>query len=238
MDQHLAQFLLVEPFNPPFWVPAPPYGRHTRQKVFKDELSDSLEALLGAAWLHSPLTAIKLGMTLQLPLGGYDMWSEREVPERDFEGQVGLDAHLAKLEEVERRLGHRFKDRYILLRALTHTSFGELDYERLEFLGDAVVEYVSLPLLRQEPPELTKCRLDSCFVVNRLYHLHPNMPPGHISLLKAVVVCNSSMAFQAVRKLCVVPAIRQFGHEASFARSVQEMDRFDETRYHDSVWLM
>jgi ribonuclease-3 len=53
------------------------------------------------------------------------------------------------IETLEERLGYRFKDRRRLERALTHRSFayenrepGLQDYERLEFLGDAVLGFV------------------------------------------------------------------------------------------------
>lgn len=40
---------------------------------------------------------------------------------------------------LRRRLGHRFGDQALLERALTHRSFGAAHNERLEFLGDAVL---------------------------------------------------------------------------------------------------
>jgi len=49
------------------------------------------------------------------------------------------------LDDLQRRLGHRFVDPTLLERALTHRSWAhdqtppERDYERLEFLGDAVL---------------------------------------------------------------------------------------------------
>ncbi|NLH82380.1 MAG: ribonuclease III [Phyllobacteriaceae bacterium] len=46
------------------------------------------------------------------------------------------------LEAVEDRLGHRFADRDLLVRALTHTSAAHVaadSYQRLEFLGDRVL---------------------------------------------------------------------------------------------------
>ena len=56
----------------------------------------------------------------------------------------------SSLEVLEGRIGYHFKDRYLLECALTHTSFANeqkihryKDYERLEFLGDAVLEMVS-----------------------------------------------------------------------------------------------
>ena len=59
----------------------------------------------------------------------------------------------SSLEVLEGRIGYHFKDRYLLECALTHTSFANeqkihryKDYERLEFLGDAVLEMVSTKL--------------------------------------------------------------------------------------------
>lgn len=39
-------------------------------------------------------------------------------------------------------LGHRFADPRLLTRALTHSSAGKPDYERLEFLGDRVLGFI------------------------------------------------------------------------------------------------
>src|SRR6058998_2936494 len=53
------------------------------------------------------------------------------------------------LDEIQRRLGYRFRRSSLLIEALTHKSYlneaketGELDNERLEFLGDAVLDLV------------------------------------------------------------------------------------------------
>lgn len=59
--------------------------------------------------------------------------------------------------ELERRLGHRFRDPALLLQALTHPSWANEhppapDHERLAFLGDAVLGLVvSERLLGQDP---------------------------------------------------------------------------------------
>lgn len=44
------------------------------------------------------------------------------------------------LQSLQQRLGHVFADPALLQRAVTHKSFGADHYERLEFLGDAVLE--------------------------------------------------------------------------------------------------
>lgn len=84
------------------------------------------------------------------------------------------------LEELEGRIGYRFQDRYLLDCALTHTSFANeqkikayKDYERLEFLGDAVLEMVSSAFLYKEYPEKRE---------------------GELTKLRASLVCEPSLA--------------------------------------------
>ena len=71
------------------------------------------------------------------------------------------------LSDLEARLGHKFAARALLLRALTHRSWahehGTTDNERLEFLGDAVLQMaITLHLLERFPEraegELSKIR--------------------------------------------------------------------------------
>ena len=55
--------------------------------------------------------------------------------------------------EAESRIGYEFQNRSLLIQALTHPSYGSdhhtPHYQRLEFLGDAVLElYVSEALYR------------------------------------------------------------------------------------------
>ena len=85
----------------------------------------------------------------------------------------------AALQEVERRLGYLFRDRSLLVRALTHRSFanerGEQapDNEVLEFLGDAVLGLVvSDPLCRR----------------------HPYFSEGQVSKLKSFLVSASTLS--------------------------------------------
>ena len=52
-----------------------------------------------------------------------------------------------RLDALQARLGHRFADERLLQRALTHRSFGADHNERLEFLGDAVLNLAVSTLL-------------------------------------------------------------------------------------------
>lgn len=69
----------------------------------------------------------------------------------------------ADFEAVERALGHCFRDRGLLEQALTHRSFGTPHNERLEFLGDGVLNCVIALLLyarlgRASEGELSRLR--------------------------------------------------------------------------------
>lgn len=89
--------------------------------------------------------------------------------------QLKLEAKLAIAEEV---LGHRFADRTLLQRALTHPSAvedrdPELYYERLEFLGDSIVGFV---------------------IAEELYGRFPGMTEGGMTRIKVSVVSGHTMA--------------------------------------------
>lgn len=56
-------------------------------------------------------------------------------------------SNAAALKALQKRLGHQFESQALLSRALTHRSFGADHNERLEFLGDAVLNLAVSGLL-------------------------------------------------------------------------------------------
>ncbi len=60
-------------------------------------------------------------------------------------------------EELEKRLGYTFKNRELLKQALTHVSYakdrGTRHYETLEFLGDALLNFLIVDLLVEAFPD-------------------------------------------------------------------------------------
>lgn len=76
-------------------------------------------------------------------------------------------------EEFALGLGHRFKDPELLRRALTHRSFGARHNERLEYLGDSVL---------------------NCVVALELFHRFPRLTEGELSRLRANLVKQSSLS--------------------------------------------
>lgn len=57
-------------------------------------------------------------------------------------------------QSIAQRLGHSFTDPSIIRTALTHRSFGTPNNERLEFLGDGILDCVIAALLFERFPEL------------------------------------------------------------------------------------
>ena len=75
-------------------------------------------------------------------------------------------------------IGHRYNQPELLRRALTHRSHGASNNERLEFLGDSVV---------------------NCAVALELYHKFPELTEGELSRLRANLVNQQSLAAVARR---------------------------------------
>ena len=69
---------------------------------------------------------------------------------------------------IEEKINYTFKDKGLLLRSLTHSSYShdnnlDYNYERLEFLGDAVVELVITEYLVKKYPEFQEGDLSFTF---------------------------------------------------------------------------
>ena len=70
-------------------------------------------------------------------------------------------------------LGYSFSDEELLQRALTHPSVGKGDNQRLEFLGDAVLQLI---------------------VSEQLYRAHPEEREGSLTHRRALLVCEAALS--------------------------------------------
>ena len=85
-----------------------------------------------------------------------------------------------KMEEFQQVIGYQFQNKNLLRQALTHSSYANekhmhrlSDNERLEFLGDAVLELVTS---------------------NYLYRTYTKEPEGKLSKIRASLVCEPTLA--------------------------------------------
>ena len=86
-----------------------------------------------------------------------------------------MNTREAAVAELERRIGHTFGDRELLERALTHSSVGKgarkvSDNERLEFLGDRVLNLVVAEHIVQALPDAPEGELAK--LMNSLVNYH------------------------------------------------------------------
>lgn len=90
-------------------------------------------------------------------------------PEKDAAGQ--------EMDELQKEIGYRFKNTELLRRAVTHSSYAnenhlDGDNERLEFLGDSVLGFIT---------------------AEYLFSHHRELPEGELTKLRAYAVCEQSL---------------------------------------------
>lgn len=80
------------------------------------------------------------------------------------------------MQEVEKSIGYTFQDKNLLKKALTHTSYAYENKvesnEKLEFLGDSILEFISSKYL---------------------YKNYPKLREGEMTKVRATVVCEKSL---------------------------------------------
>ena len=80
------------------------------------------------------------------------------------------------LEKVEKSIGYKFKNIELLKNALTHTSYANEKHinsnEKLEFLGDSILEFISSKYI---------------------YQKYPKLKEGEMTKVRATVVCEKSL---------------------------------------------
>ena len=81
-----------------------------------------------------------------------------------------------ELEKLEENIGYKFKDKELLKKALRHTSYAYehkvQSNEKLEFLGDSILEFVTSKYL---------------------YETYTNLKEGEMTKVRASVVCEKSL---------------------------------------------
>lgn len=168
-----------------------PYNLVTQHSIPDKSIADCVEALIGAYLIEcGPRGALLfmawLGIRV-LPKFEDNSYGElavpnspliRYVPDPDARLLILLDGY----EKFERILDYEFNDRSYLLQALTHASYSPNNitdcYQRLEFLGDAVLDYL---------------------ITRHLYEDKRMHSPGALTDLRSALVNNTIFASLAVK---------------------------------------
>ncbi|KAF4598646.1 Dicer-like protein 2 [Pleurotus pulmonarius] len=141
-------------------------------------LADVVESLIGAAYIHG---GFELALECIRVFGLGLEWEPLPKCISSLFSRVGKtdESMTTVLSNVEKMLGYTFNRKLLLVEALTHASHQEnkctVSYERLEFLGDSVLDMI---------------------VTHHLYHAPGKLyNPGHIHLRRSALVNAHMLAY-------------------------------------------
>ncbi|GIY47029.1 endoribonuclease Dcr-1 [Caerostris darwini] len=156
----------------------------TKQVISDKCVADSVEALIGTYLLSSgQMGALKFMAWLGLnPFPddevNYDDWPPPppnpivgDHPHHEFR----LEVLSSGFDKFEKKIGYTFKNKAYLLQAFTHPSYYYNDitdcYQRLEFLGDAILDYLITRQLYEDPSDHSPGKLTDlrAALVNNIY---------------------------------------------------------------------
>ncbi|KAI3783735.1 hypothetical protein L1987_42821 [Smallanthus sonchifolius] len=189
---NLPGFIRNAPFDPKTWVvPGDLSGSFeseqmvlstnrkvyvgSKRKIKKKVVADAVEALIGVFLSEGGEMAALFFMSW---LGiKVDLVNTSYIRESTLQPEKYIN-----IEHLESLLNYKFRDASLLVEALTHGSYmlPEIPkcYQRLEFLGDAVLDYL---------------------ITVHLYNKYPGMSPGMLTDLRSASVNNDCYAQSAVK---------------------------------------
>ncbi|CAG1975225.1 unnamed protein product [Fusarium graminearum] len=140
-------------------------------------LADVVEALVGASYQDGGIS--KALECIKVFLGTKCNWHDdkvaRDILFRAAISDVPLPPTMEPLEEL---IGYTFQKKSLLIEAMTHGSYAadgqQRSYEQLEFLGDAVLDYI---------------------VVTRMFQSDPPVPNGRLHMVKTAMANADFLAF-------------------------------------------
>jgi dsRNA-specific ribonuclease len=156
----LDKFILTKRFTGAKWKPryagdilafqTPDEKRTLSSKI----LADVVESLIGASYVVGGFAKAFVCIQTLLPL---ERWTPIPEANTTLFNVAPTDVPVNSLSTVESLIDYTFHKKVLLLEALTHASYkgphAHCSYERLEFLGDSVLDYIiSKRLYAHEPP--------------------------------------------------------------------------------------
>ena len=239
----LDKYILTKAFTGDKWRPLYNEGlvnfQAEERKLSTKVLADVMEAILGAAFLdggHEKATAclsvFKLGNTWRTLPECHALLHLAAKPRL----LVTLPYHFTYLETL---VGHTFSCKNLLLEALTHPSYISItpscSYQRLEFLGDSVLDFIVTSKTFNRTPDLSHEKMHTI----RTTLVNANFLAFHcmrtsIAMPRAEPVQDSSKpaeeSFSTVQKL-VLRSIWQFMRYSDYEGAVALAQRQCQERF-------
>ncbi|PHH72274.1 hypothetical protein CDD80_4654 [Ophiocordyceps camponoti-rufipedis] len=229
-EKDLAKFILTKSFTGKKWRPL--YldqlkDGHRQQTggvriMSTKTLADVVEALIGASYMDGGLSKALICISSFLDDKEMQWRHVDDNRERLFEMVRSQSSLPPALEQLEALMGYSFRKKALLVEAMTHGSYvldiNTRSYERLEFLGDAVLDYIIVTKLFSVEPPLSH---------HRMHSLKSAMVNG--DFLAFVVMENSSLKGEGGRDV-LEPLSRFMRHGSSVIGTEQ---RAMKTRYEE-----
>ncbi|CAG7966166.1 unnamed protein product [Penicillium olsonii] len=158
LDTGIDAFILTNRFTPRKWAPPLIHKRlnpkDTKRPLSSKVLADVVESLIGAAYVDGGIRKAQACLHRFLP--EINMFTSEISPEI-VPSSKGV-SNLIDQHRLAGLLGYTFKDPALLTEALTHAScehdMTTQSYQRLEFLGDAVLDMVVMAIIAAHPAEM------------------------------------------------------------------------------------
>ncbi|XP_020265696.1 endoribonuclease Dicer homolog 4-like isoform X2 [Asparagus officinalis] len=174
--------------------------------IHRKTIADVVEALVGVFLVESGFRAAIaflqwIGMQVDFEVCDFYRVLQESRSNLELSKSIDVDA-------LEKLLGYRFKHRGLLLQAFVHPSYNKHSggcYQKLEFLGDAVLDYM---------------------ITSYIYSVYPDLKPGQITDLRSITVNNNSLAHIAVWKFFHEYLIKE---SDSLSRAIKKFKDFIQT---------
>ncbi|KAL6400813.1 Dicer-like protein 2 [Ilyonectria robusta] len=144
-------------------------------------LADVVEALIGASYQDGGIPkALKcISVFLAEDADGKIDWFDEKEGRAILFNHATSDVELPpSLELLEELIGYTFQKKSLLIEAMTHGSYAAdthwRSFERLEFLGDAILDYI---------------------IVTKVFNVQPALPHSHLHMIKTAMVNGDFLAF-------------------------------------------
>eukprot|EP01080_Neovahlkampfia_damariscottae_P000812 gene812-9062_t len=168
----LGGYIINEAFKESNWNP-PGWSKTIQREMGSKRVADVVESIIGACFLNSEEDAIKFIKWMGI-IEDY----EKLLPKNEKQNDIKIN-----------NLSYKFNNNSLKLEALTHASLKNSNtpcFERLEFLGDAIIDLIVTQHIFNSFPKLSAGRMTDlrqkavqhetlAFVSIHMYQLHNNL---------------------------------------------------------------
>ena len=214
----LDKYILTKAFTGHKWSPLynedllreqPTKTRELSTKV----LADVIEALIGAAWLDGGHEKALICLSTFNPAINWLPLSDCQKILASVITPIPLELFPSHFTHLEDLIDHKFSSKSLLLEALTYPSHVDSiatpSYQRLEFLGDSVLDFI---------------------ITTKLFHHHPSLPHQTMHLIRTALVNANFLAYHCMSNSVSLHLAQPIEDKSTGIFSTVE------TSVHKSIW--